>query len=99
MFLYILLNCGSINPVVFLVGPHETEVDDAKLILNGCHNSVRIAFDVEDNPVVSHKAGITVNTLDVSWRSPFSLLHIGIPSQQRLLRIRVSLPEVFECFP
>jgi hypothetical protein len=81
---------------------HETDVDDTKLILNSYHHSVPIAFDVEDNRVVSHKAGIAVNTLDVSRvsrRSPPGCLHIGIPCLEWLLGIGVPFPKLLECLP
>lgn len=44
---------------------HETDVDNAELILNGHNETICVAFDVEDNPIVSNKTGVTVNTLDV----------------------------------
>jgi hypothetical protein len=79
MSLDLPLNRGSTNPVIFLMSAHETNVDNSELVVNGYHNTIRIAFEVEDNPIVSYKAGVTVNTLDVSWGSPLGPLSIGIP--------------------
>jgi hypothetical protein len=49
---------------------HETDADDTKLVLNGCHEAVRITFDVEHDPIIPNKAGIPVDALNVQWRSP-----------------------------
>lgn len=73
------LYCCSIDPVVFFVSTHETDVDDTELILDGYHNTVRVALDVEDNPIVSDKARIPVDTLDFRRRFPMGSLEIRIP--------------------
>jgi hypothetical protein len=45
---------GGIHLVIFFVGAHKAYIDNPKLILNGCHQSVGVAFDVEYYSIVGY---------------------------------------------
>jgi len=74
----------------------ETDVHDAVLILDGCDQPVPIPLDIENHTVVSNKAGIAISVLDIRRVLPFRVSGIIIPSLQRLLRIWMPIPIIFQ---
>jgi hypothetical protein len=58
----------------------KANVNDFILVSNSYHQAVFVTFDVKDNSVVGHKAGVTVDALDVCRSVPIRLFGICILS-------------------
>jgi len=72
---------------------NKANIYDLKLILHGDDQSIAIAFNIEHNPVVSQDAGSTVGILNISGASPFGPFCFGVPGSERVLAVRMFLPE------
>lgn len=71
----------------------KLDIHNANPVGDGHDQAVIIAFDVEHDPVVLDEAGATVPRLDVLRASPARLAGLVGPSLQRLLGLRMLLPE------
>ena len=76
----------------------ETHVDDMRRVVDHHNKPIVVAFYVEDHPVSSNDASVTVLLLYFRRRVPFFLLNFAIPGEQRRLCVRVLLPEFSKCF-
>jgi hypothetical protein len=45
---------GGIHPFIFFVGAYKAYIGNPKLILNSCHQSVGVAFDIEYYSIVGY---------------------------------------------
>ena len=77
---------------------HEPYVNYAVEVVDPHHQSVGIALDVKDYPIVAHDTRVAILPFDFSRRIPILLLDYTIPSKQRVLGVRVTLPALPECF-
>ena len=68
--------------------------NNAVFVLDSHHQTVTIALDVEHHPVVSDKAGVAVNILDIYRGFPGGPFDVCIPGLQRLPCIWVSFPKI-----
>ena len=80
------------------MGSDEPDEHDSVLVPDSCNQSVIVAFDIEDNPVVCNKAGVSINMLDVLGSFPYRMFDIVMPCLKRLPRIRMVLPKLLQFF-
>lgn len=78
---------------------HETNVYHALLINDDDDQPVMIAFDIEYNPVMGQKAGISVDRFDIRRRIPGRARHIPKPDLQRDGGIGVCFPKFAQQAP
>src|SRR5437773_909410 len=86
----------DVNRIVFCMCAHKTDVDHSVWIVDLHYKPVVVALNVEHNTVIANDACAAVLRLDLSWSIPVFLLHLPVPSQERLLGIGVTLPELSE---
>ena len=67
---------------------------DPVRVVDKNYEPVLVALDVEDNAAVPYDAGAGVSRLDSGWGVPVRVLRFAVPGEQRLLSIRVMLPEL-----
>ena len=80
------------------MGTDKPDEHDSVLVPDSCYQSVIVAFDVEDNPVVCNEAGIAIDVLDVLRPFPCRMFDIIMPCLKRLSRIRMLLPKFSQSF-
>ena len=73
--------------IVLPVRSYKSHKNDSKVVSNSNDQSVFIATNVKDYPILSDKAGATILPLDLMRPSPTSFLRLRMPSSQGLLRI------------
>jgi len=56
------------------MGTDEPDEHYSVLVPDSCNQSVIGAFDIEDNPVVCNKAGVSINVFDVLGPFPTACL-------------------------
>ncbi len=49
--MFLLSNCGGVNPVVFLMSTNETNEYQFELVLNRDYHSILVAFDIEHDSI------------------------------------------------
>jgi len=76
------------------VSADEANKHDTSRVVDSHNQSVAVALDVEDHAVVGHDAGTPILLLDLRWRVPTLMLDFAIPSQEWLLGVAMSLPEL-----
>ena len=77
---------------------HESYVNYAVGIVDLHHQSVGVALDVKDYSIVAHDTRVAILPFDFIRRIPILLFDYTIPSKQRILGVRVTLPALPECF-
>ena len=92
-----LLNRCGINFIIGSVRVNESDVNDAGLILDSRYQTIRIAFDIEDYPIISEETSVPIIGFDIGGSFPSGTFHTFIPHLKRLLRVRMLLPEFPQC--
>lgn len=77
---------------------YETDVHNTELILYSHNKSILVSFDIENNPIVWDKTGISIDMLNIRRRFPGGVFGIIIPCLQWLSRIRMPVPKFFKGF-
>jgi hypothetical protein len=67
-------------------------------IVDHHHQTIPIAPNIKDQPVVADKAGIAVDSSDIRSRGPCGTLGVTIPCLEGLLGIRMLFPKETERF-
>ena len=77
---------------------YKFDVGNLHPIGKGDDEPVFVPCNVENDPVVSNNAGVSVLRFDFSWRFPVGATGLAVPGFQRLLRIPTPglFPECFE---
>lgn len=78
--------------------PYKPDVSNLKFVPHGNHKTIGIPFDIEYNPVITENTGCPVFCFNVPRTLPLCLLGFSILRSQGVFRIRMSLPEEFQCF-
>jgi hypothetical protein len=76
------------------MGAYEANEYAVGVIMDENDETVSVALDVENYPVVRDDVGAAIVVLDVLKRPPVGGLGFVVPSLQRLFRIGVRLPEL-----
>jgi len=93
-------NLVSVNAVVLGVSPDETDENEKKRSIFDLPNQpVGVAFDIENDAVSRQEVCGAKHGSDLSQTRPCGSFNHGEPETKRLFRIRVPLPEVYECVP
>src|SRR3990167_3547498 len=85
---------ARVDAVVVAMCTDVPNEDDAGGVLDGNDKPVRVALDVEDDPIPRQKRSTRVPRLDVTRPGPPRLLRFAEPSPQRRFGVAVDLPEL-----
>lgn len=88
---------GGVDTVILGMRADKPDVAHAIGIVNGHHEAVVIAFDVEHDAIVTNEAGVRVDLLDGRWRTPLRPLRVVVPRTQWLFSVRMSSPKLTQC--
>jgi hypothetical protein len=72
--------------------------DNSAFVINGYDEPIRIALDIEDDPVCAHNTGMGITCFDFGGIPPFCVQDFLIPGIQRgFYNVLVSVPmELFD---
>jgi hypothetical protein len=85
--------------IVFGVRPHESNVQDSKIVVCVHNKSVFVATYVENDVITLQETGVPIAGLDVLGTFPPGLRCLPKPGFKRLLRHSVLFPKFSECSP
>lgn len=73
----------------------EAHVNHPIRVVDLDHEPVVVRLDVEDHSTPFHDARVAVLFFHLLRRTPVLLFDLAIPRQERLLRLRIELPDAF----
>ena len=83
----------DVDAVVRLMRADESDVAHPILVVDGDHEAILVAADVEHQAVLTNDARRRVQALNIGRRLPVGVQNVVIPSPQRLLCIGILFPE------
>lgn len=77
---------------------HKADIHDSVGTVDLHHQTIFVPGDIEANPVVFQDAGVSVVRLHLRWSFPVRLLRELEPGLERLLGVRMPVPEFLKRF-